>query len=84
MLTDMTHSIVQAQFQSLYISQLVKTRDPHPGLLRFTIIILFSSFSQYCLYLSSFFSLLPSFFKTLLPGPYSGGAVMPSVTVGRP
>jgi hypothetical protein len=40
----MTHTIVKTLLQSeshMYISRLVKTRDPYPGLLQFTILSCF-------------------------------------------
>jgi hypothetical protein len=53
-----THSIVQTPLQSesyVYISRLVKTRDPYPGLLQFAIgfISLFNLPSLFCLFLWS-------------------------------
>jgi hypothetical protein len=60
-----THSIVQTPLQSesyVYISRLVKTRDPYPGLLQFA--IGFTSSSVCLLFYASFSGLFLSFIST--------------------
>jgi hypothetical protein len=75
----MTHYLVQTLLQSesyMYISRLVKTRDPYPGLLQFAIQSRFPFLVQsafLCLHLPLLLSL-----PTLLPHHrLSGGAVTP-------
>jgi hypothetical protein len=74
-----THYLVQAPLESesyVYISRLVKTRDPHPGLLQFAILFRFPSLFQSA-FLRRHLS-LPLPLSTLLTRHrFSGGAVTP-------
>jgi hypothetical protein len=61
----------------VYISRLVKTRDPYPGLLQFAIEFRFPFLSFQSAFLRPLFSLLLSLSTLLSHHRLSGGAVTP-------
>jgi hypothetical protein len=79
-----THYLVQTPLQSeshVYISRLVKTRDPYPGLLQFAILFRFPlPFQSAFLHLDP--SLLLSLSTLLSHHRLSGGAVTPFSLLG--